>query len=140
MRRIAVAAAFLAGLVGPAFAQKAEIEAVNAKWMEFFHPGNFSGIASLHRGCDRVPAGFRYGEGQSRDRRDVENHGGAGQRSESRNPRRQAAWVLRGARDRDLQPEDQGSNAAGFTGKYVVVWEKVEGDWKLAANIWNDGK
>jgi hypothetical protein len=37
MRRIAVAAAFLAGLVGPAFAQKAEIEAVNAKWMEFFN-------------------------------------------------------------------------------------------------------
>jgi hypothetical protein len=20
------------------------------------------------------------------------------------------------------------------------VWEKVEGDWKLAADIWNDGK
>jgi ketosteroid isomerase-like protein len=26
-----------------------------------------------------------------------------------------------------------------LTGKYVVVWEKVGGDWKLAADIWNDG-
>ena len=27
-----------------------------------------------------------------------------------------------------------------LTGKYVVVWEKVRGRWKLAADIWNDGK
>lgn len=27
-----------------------------------------------------------------------------------------------------------------LTGKYLVVWEKVGGDWKLAADIWNDGK
>jgi ketosteroid isomerase-like protein len=26
------------------------------------------------------------------------------------------------------------------TGKYVVVWEKVGRKWKLAADIWNDGK
>jgi len=26
------------------------------------------------------------------------------------------------------------------TGKYVVLWEKVRGNWKLAADIWNDGK
>jgi hypothetical protein len=26
------------------------------------------------------------------------------------------------------------------TGKYLVVWEKVGSDWKLAADIWNDGK
>src|SRR5215218_10976580 len=26
------------------------------------------------------------------------------------------------------------------TGKYVVVWEKVGSDWKLATDIWNDGK
>jgi ketosteroid isomerase-like protein len=27
-----------------------------------------------------------------------------------------------------------------ITGKYVVVWEKVGKDWKLAADIWNEGK
>jgi ketosteroid isomerase-like protein len=26
------------------------------------------------------------------------------------------------------------------TGKYLVVWEKVGSDWKLAADIWNDGE
>ena len=26
------------------------------------------------------------------------------------------------------------------TGKYVVVWEKVGKNWKLAADIWNDSK
>ena len=26
------------------------------------------------------------------------------------------------------------------TGKYVVVWERVGRDWKLATDIWNEGK
>ncbi len=33
MRRIVLMIAFLVGLIAPALAQKAEIEAVNAKWM-----------------------------------------------------------------------------------------------------------
>ena len=37
MRRIAPVIALLAALVAPAFAQKAEIEAVNAKWIECFN-------------------------------------------------------------------------------------------------------
>jgi ketosteroid isomerase-like protein len=32
----------------PSFAQKAEIEAVNAKWVEFFNKGDFAGLASLY--------------------------------------------------------------------------------------------
>jgi uncharacterized protein (TIGR02246 family) len=34
----------------------------------------------------------------------------------------------------------KGPTPQEVTGKYVVVWEKVNGDWKLAADIWNDGK
>jgi hypothetical protein len=26
------------------------------------------------------------------------------------------------------------------TGKCVVVWEKIGSDWRLTADIWNDGK
>ena len=48
MRGIALVIAFLAGLIAPAFAQKAEIEAVNAKWIEFFNKGDFAGVASLY--------------------------------------------------------------------------------------------
>ena len=34
----------------------------------------------------------------------------------------------------------KGPTPKEVTGKYVVVWEKVGGDWKLAADIWNDGR
>src|SRR6266550_1154403 len=48
MRRIAPVIALVAALIAPAFAQKAEIEAVNAKWVEFFNKGDFAGVASLY--------------------------------------------------------------------------------------------
>jgi ketosteroid isomerase-like protein len=48
MRRIALVIAFAVGLIAPASAQKAEIDAVNAKWIEFFNKGDFAGVASLY--------------------------------------------------------------------------------------------
>ncbi len=48
MRRIAPVIALVAALIVPAFAQKAEIEAVNAKWIDFFNKGDFAGVASLY--------------------------------------------------------------------------------------------
>jgi uncharacterized protein (TIGR02246 family) len=48
MRRVALIIAFLSALTAPAFAQKAEIEAVNAKWIELFNKGDFAGVASLY--------------------------------------------------------------------------------------------
>jgi len=40
--------AFVAGLIASASAQKAEIEAVEAKWTEFFTKIDFAGIAYLY--------------------------------------------------------------------------------------------
>jgi uncharacterized protein (TIGR02246 family) len=34
----------------------------------------------------------------------------------------------------------KGSQPQEVTGKYVVVWEKVGADWKLATDIWNTNK
>ena len=48
MRTIALAIALVVGLILSAFAQKAEIEAVNAKWIDFFNKGDFAGVASLY--------------------------------------------------------------------------------------------
>src|SRR3974390_2577627 len=48
MSRIALQIAFVLGMSVPAFAQKAEIEAANAKWIEFFNKGDFAGVASLY--------------------------------------------------------------------------------------------
>jgi hypothetical protein len=39
MRMFALVIVFMAGLIAPAFSQKAEIAAVNAKWVEFFNKG-----------------------------------------------------------------------------------------------------
>ena len=48
MRNIALVIAFVIGMSVPAFAQKAEIEAANAKWIEFFNKGDFASVASLY--------------------------------------------------------------------------------------------
>jgi uncharacterized protein (TIGR02246 family) len=34
----------------------------------------------------------------------------------------------------------RGDNPQEMTGKYVVVWEKVDGKWKLDSDIWNLNK
>jgi len=34
----------------------------------------------------------------------------------------------------------KGEQATELTGKYVVIWQKVGNDWKLAADIWNTNK
>src|SRR5215203_2693298 len=48
MRSIALTIALLTGLIGPASAEKAEIDAVNSKWMELFNTGDFAGVAQLY--------------------------------------------------------------------------------------------
>src|SRR5438034_7470268 len=48
MRSTALVIALVAMLIVPAFAQKAEIEAVSAAWIDFFNKGDFAGVASLY--------------------------------------------------------------------------------------------
>jgi uncharacterized protein (TIGR02246 family) len=141
MRRIALVIAFLAGLIMPALAQKAEIEAVNAKWLEFFNKGDFAGVASLF--TDDAAA-FPPGSGMVKGRTAIG-----------------AMWKSIAEQVSDLEfttldVKPLGPSAAReigtfslktkaptpqeVTGKYVVVWEKVGGDWKLAADIWNNGR
>ena len=48
MRMIVLVIGFVAGLIAPGFAQQTEIEAVNAKWLDFFNKGDFAGVASLY--------------------------------------------------------------------------------------------
>ena len=91
MRRIALVMAFLALLVAPAVAQKAKIEAVNAKWVELFGKGDFEGIAQLYTvDATAFPPGSRDSERQGCDRRNVERPGGACEQSETYYPRCQA--------------------------------------------------
>ena len=107
MRTIALVIAFVAGLIAPASAQKAEIEAVNAKWTEFFNKGDFAGVASLYTtDATAFPPGSAMVQGGAAI--------GAMWKSMAEqvsDPKvtiagRQAARPLRGTRERDFQPED----------------------------------
>jgi uncharacterized protein (TIGR02246 family) len=141
MRRVALVIAFLSALTAPAFAQKAEIEAVNAKWMELFNKGDFAGIASLYTDdATAFPPGSAMVKGSAAI--------GAMWKSMAEQVSDPKVTTL------DVKPlgssaareigifslKTKGPTPQDVTGKYVVVWEKVEGDWKLSADIWNDGK
>jgi len=36
--------------------------------------------------------------------------------------------------------KSKGPKPQEITGKYLVIWEKIGNEWKLAADIWNEGK
>jgi uncharacterized protein (TIGR02246 family) len=141
MHKIALVIAFVAGLTAPAFAQKAEIEAVNAKWIDFFNKGDFAGVASLY--TDDATA-FPPGSGMVKGRAAIE----AMWKSMAEKVGDPIVTTL------DVKPlgpsaareigtfslKTKGAKPQEVTGKYVVVWERIASDWKLAADIWNDGK
>src|SRR5437660_10026974 len=141
MRSIALMIALVTALIAPAFAQKAEVEGVNAKWIDFFNKGDFAGVAALYT---EDATGFAPGSGMVKGRAAIE-----------------ALWKSMAEQVSDpklitLDVKLLGPSAAReigtfslkikgptpqeVTGKYLVVWEKIGSDWKLATDIWNDGK
>jgi len=128
-------------VIAPALAQKAEIEAVNAKWVEFFNKEDFAGVASLYKeDAEAFPPGAGIVRG-----RDAIGAMWKGLAEQVSDPKVTTLEV------KSLGPstaheigtvslKTKGAAPQEVTGKYVVVWEKVGDDWKLAADIWNDGK
>ncbi|WP_245453772.1 DUF4440 domain-containing protein [Bradyrhizobium sp. AC87j1] len=141
MRNIASAIAIVISLSAPALAQKAEIEANNAKWIEMFNKGDFSGIASLYSAdATALPPGSAMVQG--RPAIEVMWKSMAEQVTD---PKLTTVDVkpLGSSAAREIGTfvlKTKGSTPQDVTGKYVVVWEKVGDDWKLATDIWNDGK
>jgi uncharacterized protein (TIGR02246 family) len=109
--------------------------------VEFFNKGDFAGVASLYttdatafppgsamvRGRDAIGAMWKSMAEQVADPKvttlDVKPLGPVAAREIG-------TFSLK---TKGLSPQE-------VTGKYVVVWEKVGSDWKLAADIWNEGK
>jgi uncharacterized protein (TIGR02246 family) len=140
MRMLAMVIVFLAGLVASAFAQKAEIEAVNAKWMAYFNKGDFAGVASLYTNdATAFPPSAAMVKGKAAI--------GAmwkGMAEQVTDPKITTLDVKRlgssAAREiGTFSLKTKGPTPQEVSGKYVVVWEKIGKDWKLAADIWNDG-
>jgi uncharacterized protein (TIGR02246 family) len=141
MHRIAIMLALLAPLSGPALAQRAEIEAVNARWIDYFNKGDFAGVASLYA---EDATAFPPGSAMVKGRAAIEAMW------------KKMAEAVSDPKVTTLDVKPLGPQAAReigtFTlktraatpreiaGKYLVVWEKIGSDWKLAADIWNEGR
>ena len=141
MRRIALTIAFVAGLIAPASAQKAEIDAANAKWIEFFNKGDFAGVASLYTAdATAFPPGSAMVQGAaaigSMWKSMADKVGDPKLTTVDVKPLGPFAAREIGT----FSLKTKGATPQDVTGKYVVIWEKVGNDWKLATDIWNDGK
>jgi uncharacterized protein (TIGR02246 family) len=141
MQRVALALAVLVGLHAPAFSQKAEIDAVNGKWMEFFSKGDFAGIGSLYtEDAIALPPGSAMVKGRAAIEAMWKNM--AEQVTDARVTAIDVKQLGPSAA-REIGTfalKTKGATPKEVSGKYVVVWEKVGNDWKLAVDIWNDGK
>jgi uncharacterized protein (TIGR02246 family) len=141
MRRMAIAIAFLAGLIAPAFAQKAEIDALNAKWMQLFNKGDFAGIGQLYtEDAVVLPPGAGMVKGRAAIRTMWKNTA-----EQVSDPKVTAVEVkaLGPSAAREIGTfslKTKGQSPQEVTGKYVVVWERIGSDWKIATDIWNEGK
>jgi len=141
MRRIALVIVFLMALVAPAVAQKAKIEAINAKWAELFNKGDFEGLAQLYTvDATAFPPGSAMVRGRAAIGKMWKNMA-----DQARDPKITTLEVKRLSYSaiREIGTFSlmtKGPSPKEVSGKYLVVWERVRGDWKLAADIWNDGK
>jgi uncharacterized protein (TIGR02246 family) len=138
---IALVAVLSAALIAPAAAQKANIDAANAKWVEFFNKGDFDGVASLYTN-DAVA--FPPGSAMVKGRAAI----GAmwkGMAEQVSDPKITTLDVKRLGPAAALEIgtfslKTKGPTPKEVTGKYVVIWQRIGRDWKLSSDIWNDGK
>src|SRR5262245_18502177 len=141
MLRIALVIALLAGVHVQAFAQKAEIDAVNAKWMDYFNKGDFAGIGSLYTDdAIALPPGSPMVKGRAA----IEAMW-KGMAEQVTDPTVTALDVkqLGPSAAREIGTyslKTKGTQPKEIAGKYLVIWERDGNDWKLAVDIWNDGK
>ena len=141
MPRILLVIALVAGMVTPAVGQKAEIEAVNAKWIELFNKGDFAGVASLYtEDAMAFPPGAAIVKGRA-----ALELMWKGMAEKVSDPKVTTLDVkpLGSSAAREigtLSLKTKGPTPQEVNGKYVVIWEKIGNEWKLAVDIWNDGK
>ena len=141
MHRILLTTALAMAFVSPAFAQKAEIEALNKKFVEAFNKGDFAAVASLYtKDATVLPPGAAMVLGSTAIEALWKSFGEQGS-----DPKLTTLDVkeLGPSAAREIGTyslNTKGSPGKELSGKYVVVWEKVGNEWKLSTDIWNDGK
>jgi uncharacterized protein (TIGR02246 family) len=141
MRSILLAIALLSVMSATAFAQAADIAAINARWMELFNRSDFTGIAQLYtEDAVALPPGSGMVKG-----RDAIGAMWKAMTAQVSDPKLTAIDVKMigptSAREiGTFSLKTKSATPQELIGKYVVVWEKVGTDWKIATDIWNEGK
>jgi len=141
MRAAATVVAFVL-LASPSYSQdKAGIEKLNDAFAQAFNTGDMGSLARMYtEDAYLLPPGAAM----MRGREDIQKYWRAGSEqvgdlkltTEDVKPLGTDAAREIGSfslRTKVQQPQE-------VAGKYVVVWQKVGGDWKLATDIWNMDK
>jgi ketosteroid isomerase-like protein len=141
MRVTALSVAVLLSFGLPAYAQKAQIEAANAKFMQLFSKGDFSGLGQLYlQNANAFPPGSPMVKGRSAIAAMWQKM--ADQITEPKvtilDVKRLSPTAAREIGTFSLKTK--GANPQEVVGKYVVVWQRERGEWKIESDIWNDGK
>jgi uncharacterized protein (TIGR02246 family) len=141
MRRIILITVFLSSIAAPVMAQKATIEALNAKWTELFSKGDFDGVTKLYTvnavtlapGSPMVKGRQAIGAMLKTISQQVSNL-----KLTTIDVKRLGPSAIREIGTYSMMTK--GASPKEETGKYVVVWERSQGRWMLATDIWNEGK
>ena len=142
MRVLALLAAICLWGAAPAMAQdKATIQSLSNKFAQAFNAGDAAAVAALYtEDAVILPPGGEMMKGKSAIQ--VFWKGAAEQLDDGKLTTVDVK-PLGSEAAREIGTfsfRTKGSQPQEITGKYVVVWEKVGGDWKLATDIWNTNK
>ena len=130
----------LLGLSAEAASTRAAIDAANQQWLAAFNKGDAAGIAALY---DDQATVLPSGSDMVKGRAAIEKFWAGAIQDGVKNPSLQTVVVEQfGTAAREIgrfsldEPNAQ-KQMQHVEGKYVVVWKRVKGAWKLDTDIWN---
>lgn len=142
MRALGLSVAFCMLAAQLCFAQdKATIEKLNESFMAALQKGDLAAIGLMYaEDADLLPSGAQMVKGRAAIQaywtKAAESIGNLRlttvdvQALGSETAREIGTFIL----------QTKGQPPQELAGKYVVIWRRIEGDWKLATDIWNTDK
>src|SRR5262245_47745809 len=131
----------LAGVATPALADiKADIEKVNAQFVELFAKGDGAGIGALYtEHATALPPGSEMVKGRPAIAAFWQATVGtlADFKATTVDVKRLSRAFAREIGTFSFKPKGSQQDVHG---KYIVVWQKIGRDWKLSVDIWNTNK
>jgi len=142
MPRIANLVICLVLIAGPAMAQqKPSIQKANEEWMAAFNKGDAAGVAALYsEDAYILPNGAELAKGrraiEAYFKKSVQHLGDAKLKTVDL----QSLGPGSAREVGTFNFKTKGDSSQEVVGKYVAVWRKMGGQWKLITDIWNMNK